>query len=113
MVHQRNVKVILAVNQVLADSDLVLNVLMATAVKTAGSFLEEPSVGRVTMSVTFQSTATARPSSASRTSPFRTVTRATTRKPTVTMAFASTTMHSARISLAQKPKQPPTFVLLK
>lgn len=32
----RNVKVILAVNQVLADSDPVLNVLMATAVKTAG-----------------------------------------------------------------------------
>ena len=33
----RNVKVILAVNQVLADSDPVLNVLMATAVKTARS----------------------------------------------------------------------------
>lgn len=32
----RNVKAILAVNQVLADSDLVLNVLMVTAVKTAG-----------------------------------------------------------------------------
>lgn len=32
----RNVKVILAVNQVLADSDPVLNVLTVTAAKTAG-----------------------------------------------------------------------------
>lgn len=32
----RNVKAILAVNQVLADSAPVLNVLMVTAVKTAG-----------------------------------------------------------------------------
>lgn len=53
------------------------------------------------MSVTSPSTAMARPSSASQTSLFRMVTRATTRKPTATMACASTMMRSARISLAQ------------
>lgn len=113
MGHRRNVKMILAVNQAHVGSDPLLNVLMETAVKTVGSFLVELSVGRVTTSVTFQSTAMAHPSSASLTSPSRMATPATMRKHTATMVSASTMMHSARIYLAQKPKLPPTFVLLK
>lgn len=113
MVHQRNVKVTLAASRALAGSDPVLHVLMVTAVKTASSFLEELSVGRVATSVTSQSTAMAHPSSASQTSLCRTGTHATTRKPIATTGSASTTMHSARISLAPKPKQLPTSVLLK